>query len=79
MVGEGRFALGEYAKVGKEDVRFSGHQVHATGRAQRSRVAVIEAYALDRELVETGGRELFAPVSTETFITDVIRHDENDI
>jgi len=80
MVGESRFALGEDSKVDVvEDVRLTGHQVHATGRAQRSRVAVIEAHALGRERIEAGRREFFAPVSAETFIPDVIRHDEDDV
>ena len=69
VIGKGRFALGEDAKVDViEDVRLTGHQVHATGRAQRRRVAVIEAHALGRECVEAGGREFFAPVSAETFV-----------
>jgi hypothetical protein len=40
---------------------------------------VIEAHALGRERVEAGCRELLAPVGAETFIPDVIRHDEHDV
>ncbi len=80
VIGECRFALRENAKVDViKHVRFSGHQIHATGRAQRSRVAVIEAYALGREPIEARGREFFAPVGAETFIPDIIRHDEDDV
>ena len=42
-------------------------------------MAVLEAYALGRERIEAGGREFLAPVSAETFIPNVIRHDEDDV
>ena len=80
VIGEGRFTLGKYPKVDiVEDIRFSGHQVHATGCAQGSRVAVVEPHALGCEGVETRRREFLAPVGTETFIADIIRHDQDDI
>jgi hypothetical protein len=40
---------------------------------------VIEAHALGGKSVQARGREFFAPVRAETFIPDVIRHDENDV
>ena len=80
VIGEGGFAIREYAKVDIiEYIRLPGHQIYPTGRAQGRRMTVVEAHALGRKGVETGRGELLASIGTETFIPDIIGHNQHDI
>ena len=58
---------------------FTGHDLHAGGRAERLGIGMGKTHSRRRKLIETRCRVVGAAVASESFYADVIGHDQQDI
>ncbi len=80
MIGKGRFLFGIKPEIlVVENIGLARHQINATRGAQRRRVTIFETDPRLGQCVESRRRVLFAPITAETFETNIVSHDQQNV
>lgn len=70
----------EYREAGiVPDIRNAGHDLDATWRTQRLRIAMLETHPVLCESINVWRLVLLAAIAAIALVSDVIGHDQNDV